>query len=110
MLLAGDDAFLNQNEMYHGLGDLAGRVEKTLDSLPSGKGRYKYFWRRDGATPRENCALMVSVLWEQIHSVVPPSAKAEAQEACAALWKAAGGAIKRSQRKIAGRRRIPSDR
>ena len=108
LLLGGDAFFLNQNETYHGLGDLGEKVKRTLSDLPVRKGSDKFFGRLAGASPQQNCALMVSVLWKQIHSIAPPGTKAEAQEACAALWKAAGGSIKRSRRKIAGRWGIPS--
>jgi hypothetical protein len=84
MLLAGDDAFHNQNETYHGLGDLAERVKRTLGDLPARKGRDKYFWRSEGATPQQNCALMVGILWKSVHSAAPPNTNAQAQEACAA--------------------------
>jgi hypothetical protein len=108
LLRAGDNSFLNENETYHGLGDLAERVHKTLDALPARKGPDKYFWRSEGATPQQNCALMISVLWEEVHSDAPPNTNANAQEACAALWAAASGPVKRG-RKIAGKWRIPSD-
>ncbi len=108
LLRAGDNFFLNENETYHGLGDLAERVRKTLDALPPRKGSDKYFWRSEGATPQQNCALMISILWEEVHSKAPPNTNANAQEACAALWAAASGPVKRG-RKIAGKWRIPSD-
>jgi hypothetical protein len=106
LLRAGDNFFLN--ETYHGLGDLAERVRKTLDALPPRKGSNKYFWRSEGATPQQNCALMISILWEEVHSKAPPNTNANAQEACAALWAAASGPVKRGG-KIAGKLRIPSD-
>jgi hypothetical protein len=108
LLRAGDNFFINENETYHGLGDLAERVRKTLDALPPRKGSDKYFLRSGGATPRQNCALMISILWEEVHSKAPPNTNANAQEACAALWEAASGPVKRG-RKVAGKWRIPSD-
>lgn len=108
LLRAGDSFFLNENETYHGLGDLAERVRKTLEALPPRKGSDKYFLRSEGATPRQNCALMISILWEEVHSRAPPNTNANAQEACAALWVAASGPVKRG-RKVAGKWRIPSD-
>jgi hypothetical protein len=107
LLRAGDNFFLNENDTCHGLGDLAERVRKTLDALPPRKGSDKYFWRSGGATPQQNCALMISILWEEVHSKAPPNTSANAQEACAALWAAASGPVKRG-RKIAGKWRIPS--
>ena len=108
LLRAGDNFFLNETETYHGLGDLAERVRKTLDALPPRKGSNQYFWRSEGATPQENCVLMISILWEEVHSKAPPNTNANAQEACAALWAAASGPVKRG-RKIAGKWRIPSN-
>jgi hypothetical protein len=111
----GDNFFQNETETNHGLGDLAERAKRILRDIPAGKGRHKYFGRSEGATPQQRCALMVSVLWEEVRSDPPPNKNAEAQEACATLWKAAGGAIKRSkrsqrsQRKTAGKWTIPSD-
>ncbi len=43
-----------------------------------------------------------------VHSKAPRNTNANAQEACAALWAAASGPVKRG-RKIAGKWRIPSD-
>jgi hypothetical protein len=34
LLLGGDAFFLNQNETYHGLGDLGEKVKRTLSDLP----------------------------------------------------------------------------
>jgi hypothetical protein len=107
LLRAGDNFLPNENETCHGLGDLAERVRKTLDAVPQRKGSDKYFWRSEGATPQQNCALMISILWEKVHSKAPPNTNAKAQEACAALWAAARGPVKRG-RKIAGKLRIPS--
>jgi hypothetical protein len=102
MLRAGDDFILNENETFHGLGDLAERTRKTLAAVPARKGKDKYFWRSEGATPRQNCALMVSILWERVRSAAPPKSNVQAQEACAALWAAAGGLVERDG-KIVGK-------
>jgi hypothetical protein len=110
LLRAGDNFFLNENETYRGLGDLAERVSKTLEAIPTRKGPDKYFGRSEGATPQQICALMISVLWKEVRSKPPPNTNANAQEACLALWATAGGLAKRKRgRKIAGRWRIPSD-
>jgi hypothetical protein len=108
LLRTGDKVLLYERETYQGLGDLDKRVKRLLLDIPQRKGSDKYFGRSEGATPQQNCALMISILWEKVHSKAPPNTKAEAQKACADLWKAAGGSIKRSQRKIAGRWGIPS--
>jgi hypothetical protein len=110
LLRGKDDFFLNQNETYHGLGDLAERVKRSLSHLPKRKGRDKFFGGLGGASAQENCALMISILWEQIHFAPPANTKAEAQEACAALWKAAGGTVKGRRRKTGQKLRLPSAR
>ena len=109
LLLRGDPLFLNQNEMYHGLGNLAEKVNRTLSDLPRRQGSDKFFGRPGGATPQQICALMVSVLWERVHSAAPPNTKPEAQEACARLCTAAGRPVKRRSRKIGQKLRLPSD-
>jgi hypothetical protein len=93
LLLRGDDQFHNENEMYHGLGDLAVRVTGTIDRIPSRKGRDKFFGRPEGLTLQVNCALMVSTIWVRVHGKSPPNTAKSAQQACAALWEAAGGEI-----------------
>jgi hypothetical protein len=108
LLRAGDKALLYERETYQGLGDLGERVKRTLLEVPQGQGRHKHFLRSEGATPQQNCALMISILWEEVHSKAPPNTNANAQEACAALWAGASGPVKRG-RKIAGKWRIPSD-
>ena len=109
LLRAGDKALLYERETYQGLGDLGERVKRLLLDVPKRQGRDKYFWRSDGAIPQQNCALMISVLWEKVHAKAPPNTDANALEACAELWAAAGGRGKRRGRKIAGKWRIPSD-
>jgi hypothetical protein len=59
LLRAGDNFLPHENETYHGLGDLAQRVRKTLDAVAQRKGSDKYFWQSEGATPQQNCALMI---------------------------------------------------
>ena len=107
LLRTGDKVLLYERETYLGLGDLGERVKRLLLDVPQRKGSDKYFGRSDGATPQQNCALMISILWEKVHSKAPPNTNANAQEACAALWAAARGPVKR-RRKIAGKLRIPS--
>jgi hypothetical protein len=91
VLLDGDDQFLNQNEMYHGLGDLAARAAKIVNRIPARKGRDKFFPRADALILQVNCALMVCVIWKRAHGESPPSSNLRAQHACDGLWKAAGG-------------------
>jgi hypothetical protein len=108
LLRAGDSFFVNENETYQGLGDLAQRVSKTLVALPARQGRHKYFWRVRGATPQQVCALMINVLWQAVQSAAPPNTNTNAQEACAALWTASGGPTK-LKRKSGARVKIASD-
>ena len=100
LLLAGDNLFLNQNETFHGLGDLAERVKIQLGKIPIRKGRDKFYARPDGATPQQNCALMVRILWEFVHSAAPKPDDMRAQKACAGLWAAAGGLVERGGKVI----------
>ena len=86
-LLAGDNHFHNQNEMDHGLADLAKRAAAAIGEIPPGGGRNKF--QPDGLSPQVKCALMVSVLWTSARGVEPPIANETAQRACEALWKAA---------------------
>jgi hypothetical protein len=107
LLRAGDSSLPNERETYQGLGDLAERVRKALDAVPERQGQDKYFGRPNGATPQQNCALMVSILWEEVHSKAPPNTNANAQEACAKLWAGAGGPV-RHRRKSGGKVRMSS--
>lgn len=91
LLLNGDTHFLNQNEMYHGLGDVARRAARTLDLVPVGPGRNKFFGPSAGLAPRVVCALMISIIWRRVHGAPPPVTNKQAQEACEALWTEAGG-------------------
>jgi hypothetical protein len=91
ILLAGDNQFHNQNETYHGLGDLAARVASAIAKIPVRKGRDKFFVRPDGLALQVNCALMVCVIWNRVHGKWAPNTNPGAQQACAELWAAAGG-------------------
>lgn len=107
LLRAGDDNFfLDEPQTYYGLADLTLRIEEVLGNLPVRQGRDKFFGSQPGPTPQQICAIIVSVLWEEFHAAAPLNTKQEAQDACAALWKAAGGAVKRRSRKI----RLPTDK
>ena len=108
LLRAGDKVLLHERETYQGhRRPRLARVKRLLRAVPQRKGSDKYFWQSEGATPQQNCALMISILWEKVHSKAPPNTNANAQEACAALWAAARGPVKRG-RQIAGKLRIPS--
>jgi hypothetical protein len=91
-LLWGPNEYLfNDVPRYDFLDDLDERISARLNDIPSRQGRDKYYPRSDGATPQENCALMISCLWEKVHSTPPHNTSDDAQRACAALWKASGG-------------------
>lgn len=91
MLLNGEWQFLNQNEMFHGLGDVARRAKRMIDAIPKRQGRDKFFVRRDGLTPQVNCALMVSIIWERANGCWPFVNDGNAHQTCDMLWTAAGG-------------------
>jgi hypothetical protein len=108
-LLRGDDPqFLHEKEMRRGLGDLADRVKRTLSDVPNGPGRQKYSGRPGAMTSQQTCALMVIRLLTIAHGAEPPAGKPEAQEACRALWMAAGGQIKRAKREAGKMVRLPT--
>jgi len=91
ILLNGESQFLNQNEMYHGLGDVARRAKRMIDAIPKRQGRDKFFVSRDGLKPQVNCALMVSIIWERAHGCWPFVNDDNAHQTCDMLWTAAGG-------------------
>jgi hypothetical protein len=91
LLWGADEYLFNDVPRYDFLDDLDERINARLNEIPSRQGRDKFYPRSDGATPQENCALMISCLWEKIHSNPPHNTSEEAQMACAALWKASGG-------------------
>jgi hypothetical protein len=91
ILLNGDWQFLNQNEMHHGLGDVARRAKRIIDAIPKRQGRDKFFVRSEGLTLHVNCALTVSIIWERAHGCWPPVNNDTAQQTCDMLWAAAGG-------------------
>jgi hypothetical protein len=90
MLLNGDWQFLNQNEMHHGLGDVARRAKRMIDAIPKRQGRDKFFVG-EGLTPQVKCALMASIIWERAHGRWPPVDNYNAKNTCDMLWTAAGG-------------------
>jgi hypothetical protein len=98
-LMAGDNHFHNQNEMDHGLADLAKRAATAIGEIPPGGGRNKFYAQPDGLSPQVKCALMVRVFWTRVHGTEPPSDNETAKQACFALWRAAtGGAPKDGER------------
>jgi len=91
LLLSGEDCFEHQNEMDHALHHYAAMVSRTLNEIPSGPGRNKYYARADGLSCAVNCALMVCMAWKRVNGKLPPNNNNTAHRACAALWAAAGG-------------------
>jgi hypothetical protein len=96
LLRAGDRAMLNEYETYQGLGDLAERATKALAKIPIRRGSDKHLVRSHGATPHQNCALMIIFIWEKCHSKSAANANQNVQAACAALWAQVGGQARRS--------------
>jgi hypothetical protein len=94
LLWGPDDYLFNDVPRYDFLDDLDERIKARLNEIPSRQGRDKFYLRSDGATPQENCALMISGLWERVHSSPPHNTSGEAHMACAALWTASGGSTK----------------
>jgi hypothetical protein len=90
LLLAGDDLFEHQNEMYHGLSSLAVRVSRVLNEIRPGGGRDKHY-AHEGLSSQVNCALMVCIAWDRVRGEWPANSDPVAHRACGALWKAAGG-------------------
>jgi hypothetical protein len=94
LLWGADEYLFNDVPRYDFLDDLDERMKARLNEIPSRQGRDKFYLRSDGATPQENCALMISCLWERVHSSPPHNTSEEVQMACAALWTASGGSTK----------------
>ena len=91
LLLDGDQTFLNQNETYHGLHDIAERAARVRAQNPPRQGLGKLY-PKDARGPSEPqlCALIVMIAWRRHTGEWPENNKAM-QEACAALWRTAGG-------------------
>jgi hypothetical protein len=91
LLLDGDQTFLNQNETYHGLHDIAERAARVRAQNPPRQGRGKlYPENARGPNERVLCALIVMIAWKR-HNGDWPKNNATMHEACAALWRTAGG-------------------
>lgn len=91
LLLDGDHTFLNQNETYHGLHDIAERARRVRTQNPPRQGRGKLYPENAcGPSEPELCALIVMIAW-RVHTCEWPKNNATMHGACAALWRAAGG-------------------
>jgi hypothetical protein len=90
LLWNANQYLFNDVPRYDFLDDLDERIKARLNEIPSRQGRDKFYPRSDGATPQQNCALMISCLWERVHATPPPNTSENAQGACAGLWKASG--------------------
>jgi hypothetical protein len=93
LLLDGDKHIENENEIYHGLKDMAARAARAREGNPRKQGRGKLYpeaptW----PTPMELCALMIATIYHEQSGRWPPVSNAQVHLLCEALWrKAAGG-------------------
>jgi hypothetical protein len=92
LLLDGDERIENENEMYHGLSDIAARAARVRALKPRKQGRGKFYPAAAiGPSLMDTCALMVGLMFERGCGRWPGKSNAEAHRLCEALWKAAGG-------------------
>jgi hypothetical protein len=92
LLLDGDERIENENEIYHGLCDLAARAARVRARTPRKQGRGKFYPKAAiGPDRMDICALMVGLMFERGSGRWPGKGNAEAHRLCEALWKAAGG-------------------
>jgi hypothetical protein len=91
LLLDGDERIENENEMYHGLKDMAARAGRVRERKPRKQGRGKlYPDPATGPNLMEHCALIYAVVHHHKFGRWPKN-DANARQACEALWKEAGG-------------------
>jgi hypothetical protein len=98
LLLDGDERIENENEMYHGLRDIADRAARVRASNPPTQGLGKLY--PEGATgpsPMVLCALIVAMAYHQGNGRWPGKNSARAHQLCEALWKAAEGPPRRGR-------------
>jgi hypothetical protein len=92
LLLDGDERIDNENEMYHGLRDVAVHAAQARASKPRKQGRGKLNPKAAiGPNPMELCALMVSLIWHEECRKWLGKDNPRAHQNCEALWKAADG-------------------
>ena len=90
LLLAGDEQIENENELFHGLRDMADRAALARKPRKQGRGA-RYPETAIGPSSMELCALMIAVAYYQAHRRWPGKNNGVAHQACEALWKFAGG-------------------
>ena len=91
LLLDGDPTFFNQNQTYHGLGDMAERAARICGRHPQRQGPEKlYPESATGPNAKELCALILMIAWRN-HSGEWPKNTQAMREACEALWRTSGG-------------------
>ena len=91
LLLDRDERIENENEMYHGLKDMAARAAGARERNPRRQGRGElYSEPAAGPNLMEHCALIYAVVHHHEFGRWPKN-DAKARQACEALWKAAGG-------------------
>ena len=71
-------------------------LDRAADAVASGvregRGRDRHVPDGDGLGEAAICATCVAAFWRETHGADAPHTSASAQAACAALWRAAGGA------------------
>jgi hypothetical protein len=100
LLLDGDDRIENENEMFHGLRDIAARAARVRARNSPKQGRRKLYPKAPWPTPMELCALMIAVAHYQSLGRWPGKSNVHAQQCCEALWKAAGGPQRSGRAKL----------
>ncbi len=91
LLLDGDVRIENENEMFHGLRDIAARAARERERNSPKQGRGKLYPKASWPTPMELCALMVAVAHCHLLGRWPGKSNVKVQQCCEALWQAAGG-------------------
>jgi hypothetical protein len=82
----------NQGEVYCGLRDIAARATRERERIPRKRGRHRFYPETaTGPSPRDLCALMISVACHQATGKWPAKNAVMAQQSCEELWRAAGG-------------------
>ncbi len=92
LLLDGDERIENENEIYHGLRDIADRAARVRARNPRKQGRGNLYSKvATGPNPMELCALMVAMVHCHGNGRWPGKGNVKVHQNCEALWKAAGG-------------------
>ncbi len=77
---------------YHYIASLASRAKQAAEHITTASGGRMLRPINGSPKARQLCATMVREAWKVVHGKHPGEANAGAQNACEALWMAAGGA------------------